>query len=128
MQTFETVINQINKNQIAPFYLLSGTEAYFIDSIEKAIYNQVVTEETKDFDYSLFYGKDTTAVEIIDTAKRFPMLSTFHLIVVREAQYINQSLDPIASYLENPQPQSIIVFCYKHRSFDKRKKLHQLAS
>lgn len=128
MQTFETVINQINKNQIAPFYLLSGTEAYFIDSIEKAIYNQVVTEETKDFDYSLFYGKDTTAVEIIDTAKRFPMLSTFHLIVVREAQYINQSLDPIVSYLENPQPQSIIVFCYKHRSFDKRKKLHQLAS
>ena len=127
MQTFETIINQITRNQLAPFYLLSGTEAYFIDNIEKAIYNQVVTKETKDFDYSLFYGKDTTATEIIDTAKRFPMLSKFHLIVVREAQHINQSLDPMALYLKNPQPQSIIVFCYKHRSFDKRKKLYQLA-
>ena len=127
MHTFETIINQIIRNQIAPFYLLSGTEAYFIDNIEKTIYNQVVTDETKDFDYSLFYGRDTTATEIIDTAKRFPMLSKFHLIVVREAQYINQSLDPLALYLENPQPQSIIVFCYKHRSFDKRKKLYQLA-
>jgi len=125
MHTFESVLAQIKKKQFAPFYLLAGTEAFFIDAIEKALYDEVVEEGAKDFDYSLFYGKDTSPMDIIDAAKRFPMLSQFQLIVVREAQYINESLDPLATYLEQPQPQSIVVFCHKHKDFDKRKKLYK---
>jgi len=127
MNSFDSVLKQIKNKQYAPFYLLSGTEAYFIDAIEQALFDNVVEAGAQDFDYTLFYGKDTTPLEIIEAAKRFPMMSQYQLIVVREAQYISQSLDPLAVYLEQPQPQTILVFCYKHKDFDKRKKLHKAA-
>lgn len=128
MNSFDSVLKQIKNKQFAPFYLLSGTEAYFIDRLERALFENVVQEGAKDFDYSLFYGKDTTPQEIIEAAKRFPMLSPYHLIVIREAQYITQSLEPLAMYLAQPQSQSIVVFCFKHKEFDKRKKLFKAAS
>lgn len=128
MNSFDTVLKQIKNKQFAPFYLLSGTEAYFIDMLEQALFKNLVQEGAKDFDYTLFYGKDTTPIEIIEAAKRYPMLSQYHLIVIREAQYITQSLDPLASYVAQPQPQSIVVFCYKHKEFDKRKKLYKSAA
>ena len=56
--------------------------------------------------------------------KKFPLLASHHLVVVREAQQLDKSTDLIADYLSQPQVQTIIVFCFKYKAFDKRKKLY----
>ena len=55
------------------------------------------------------------------------MTSRYHLVVVREAQHLDKSIDVIADYLSSPQRNTVLVLCYKYKKFDKRKKLYKAA-
>ena len=79
MQAFLNLLAKINNKEYSPFYLLSGNESFFIDRICDSLIKNLVSETSKDFDYSQFYGKELTASEIIETAKRYPMLSKYNL-------------------------------------------------
>ena len=127
MQEFNQLMSSIDRAEYKPFYLLSGTEPYFIDRLEAKITEKLTDEASRSFDYSLFYGKEVEPRQIIETAKRFPLLAPYHLVVVREAQHLDKSTDLIAEYLYQPQEKTIIVFCYKYKAFDKRKKLYKAA-
>ena len=120
-------MSSIDRAEYKPFYLLSGTEPYFIDRLEAKITEKLTDESSRSFDYSLFYGKEVEPRQIIETAKRFPLLATHHLVVVREAQHLDKSTDMIAEYLTQPQQQTVIVFCFKYKAIDKRKKLYKVA-
>jgi DNA polymerase-3 subunit delta len=126
MQAFFSLLSKIKKEQFSPLYLLSGTESFYIDTILKSLINKLVDETSKAFDFTQFYGKETNANEIIESIKRYPMLSKFNVVVVKEAQLINlNDLDLLGSYAQNPMPQSILIFCYKNKIFDKRKRLYK---
>lgn len=102
-----------------------GEEPYFIDRIEKKLYQTVLTEEERPFNQTILYGKDTTVNQILDAAKRFPMMAEFQLVIVREAQELSRVIDQLEDYIANPQPATILVLCYKYKSIDKRKKLYK---
>ena len=86
----------------------------------------VVDEMARDFDTTVVYGKETTVDrDRGKAAKRFPMMGAHQLIVVKEAQYLDRSIDQLASYCAAPQPQSVLVLCYKHKKLDKRKKVYK---
>ncbi|PWH10276.1 DNA polymerase III subunit delta [Bacteroidetes bacterium SCGC AAA795-G10] len=126
MQDYYKILSNIKKENYSPFYLLSGKETYFIDSISTILINKVVQKSSKEFDFTKLYGQDTSASEIIESARRFPMLSKYNLIIVKEAQNMRTSeYDYLANYLSQPSKHSIIIFCYKNREFDKRKKLYK---
>jgi DNA polymerase-3 subunit delta len=126
MKAFFSLLSKIEKNQFSPLYLLSGTEPFYIDTILKALTNKLVHEESKAFDFSQFYGKDTNVNGILESVKRYPMISKFNVVVVKEAQLLNSiEFDLLASYAQNPLPQSILIICYKNKIFDKRKKLYK---
>ena len=126
MQDYNKILSNIKKDNYSPFYLLSGKETYFIDSISSILINKIVQESSKEFDFTKFYGQDTSASEIVESARRFPMLSKYNLIVVKEAQNMRISeYDYLAKYVSLPSKHSIIVFCYKNKEFDKRKKLYK---
>ncbi len=127
MQEFNQLMSSIDKGEYKPFYLLFGTEPYFIDCIEAHLTKKLTDDSSRSFDYSLFYGKDVEPSQIIETAKKFPLLASHHLVVVREAQQLDKSTDLIADYLSQPHIQTIIVFCFKYKAFDKRKKLYKAA-
>ena len=50
-------------------------------------------------------------------------MSPYHLIVVREAQYLNRTIDQFENYFKEPVPTTILVFCYKNKKIDKRKSI-----
>ena len=102
MQSFLNFLAKINKKEYSPFYLLSGNESFFIDRICDSLIKNLVNENSKDFDFSQLYGKETTASEIIEIAKRYPMLSKYNVIIIKEAQFINnKELDILAIYAIN---------------------------
>lgn len=113
-----------NKN-FSPIYFLMGDEPHFIDIIENALSESVLTEEEKSFNQTLFYGKDSTIPEIVDACKRFPMMAEHQLIVVREAQELSRTIEKLVDYVAHPQPSTVLVVCYKYKSIDKRKKLYK---
>ena len=126
MQAFYTLLSKIEKEQFSPIYLLSGTESFYIDTVLAALTSKLVEEASRDFDYTLFFGKEAQATEIVESAKRYPMIAKYNLVVVKEAQQLPSSaFDELASYAVHPTPQSIVVLCHMHSAFDKRKKLYK---
>ncbi|MGN0186391.1 MAG: DNA polymerase III subunit delta [Paludibacteraceae bacterium] len=119
--TYEQIMAALQRKEYKPVYMLTGGEPYYIDKIADYIENNVLTEEEKAFNQTVVYGKDTDLREIIMAAKRFPMMAEHQVIIVKEAQSI-KNFDDLVFYLKQPQPSTILVFCYKYDKLDGRKK------
>lgn len=102
-----------------------GEEPFYIDEISKAISNSVLTEEEKGFNQTVVYGRDVSIDEIIGHAKRYPMMSEFQVVIVKEAQDLSRQIEQLVSYIDNPQLSTILVINYKYKKIDKRKALYK---
>jgi DNA polymerase-3 subunit delta len=79
-------------------------------------------EAEKAFNQMIIYGDDTNIPSIIDTARRFPMMASHQVIIIKEAQSLKK-LEDLVIYLEKPLLSTILVFSYKYKTLDKRTKL-----
>jgi len=121
VNAFENLITDIQKRQFASVYLLHGEEPYFIDAAAKALENGILTEAEKSFNQTLLYGRDTQVNDLIMAARRYPMGAPYQVILVREAQMMN-GFDKLEAYLNSPQPETILVLCYRGKKLDMRTK------
>ena len=129
------IFKDLKSRKLKPVYLLHGEEPYYIDKVSNYIEDHLLSEAEKGFNQTILYGKDTDITTIINTAKRFPMMSDYQVVIVKEAQDLKwgkdsddkKTADPLLSYLERPAPTTILVFCYKYNKFDKRKKTYKAA-
>ena len=122
--TYEEIISDLKNRIYKPVYFLAGEEPYYIDLITNYIEDKVLPEEEKAFNQIIVYADDTNIAAIIDTARRFPMMSSHQVVVIKEAQSLKK-LDDLIIYLEKPLVSTILVFCYKYRTIDKRTKLYK---
>jgi len=118
--TFEEIYNRIKKQEYAPIYFLMGEESFYIDKITDYILENALPEAERDFNQSIFYGKDADIANVVDTARRFPMMATRQLVVVKEAQHL-KNIELLDSYIKNPLQSTILVINYKYKTLDKRK-------
>ena len=102
-----------------------GDEPYYIDKIAQFISDNVLTEDEKGFNQMVLYGKETSLEQILSNAKRYPMMAERQVVIVKEAQHLSRNIEDLYSYAENPQTSTVLVFCYKYKKLDKRKKLHK---
>ncbi len=117
--TFEQIIESINKKQFSPIYLLHGEEAFFIDKIVDAIQDGVLSSQERDFNLSVFYGKDASAQSITNSARQYPMMAAKRVVILREAQQM-KTLTDLMSYVEKPVESTILVIAYKGKKLDMR--------
>jgi DNA polymerase-3 subunit delta len=116
------IVNDIKSKNYKPIYFLCGEETYYIDRISDLIEKSVLTEDEKSFNQVVLYGRDTTVEEIVSTAKRFPMMADYQVVVVKEAQNLSKTFEKFESYAVNPQLTTILVFAYRDKP-DGRKKI-----
>lgn len=119
--TYESIMKDIKARQFSPIYILMGEESYFIDRICDAISQSVLPEEEREFNQFQVFGSDVSASQIADLARELPMMSQYKVIIVKEAQNIKQT-EALEKYFENPSMQTVLVYCYKNGTIDKRKK------
>ena len=98
-----------------------GEEPFYIDKISDYIAEKVLKAEEKEFNQSVLYGKDVEVAQIISEAKQFPFGAEKRVIIVKEAQNI-KNIEQLETYLNSPQPTTLLVICYKYKKIDKRKK------
>ena len=129
--TPESILKDLKEKKYAPVYFLQGEETYYIDMISDFIEDNVLTEAEKGFNQTILYGRDVATNVILTNARRFPMMSERQVVIVKEAQAVNdinkeagQKL--LTDYIQNPVPSTILVFCYKNKTLDKRKSLGKL--
>ena len=119
---YDEVMIGLKQGKYAPAYMLCGKESYYIDLVANYIENNVLDEMAREFDQTIIYGKDLTGGDVspvIGAARGFAMMGGYKVIIVKEAQNIKK-WEALAMYMDNPQPSTILVFCYKYGSPDKR--------
>lgn len=117
----EQILRDIHQHKLAPVYFLMGEEPYYIDQISDYIQYQLLDESQREFDLTVLYGKDTDIATVINASKRFPMMSPFQIVILKEAQNI-KDIDKLQFYLSHPSQQTVLVICYKYGTVDGRKK------
>lgn len=128
--TSQSILEKLKNNEFAPFYFLQGDEPFFIDQVSDFIEENGMEEGLRSFNQTILYGKETDLQSILSHAREFPMMADRRVIIVKEAQEIQtinkeQGEKLLSAYAENPQPSTVLVFCYKYKTLDKRKKLYK---
>lgn len=122
------IISDVKAGKFSPVYFLQGEESYFIDVISDYIETHALTEAEKGFNQVVVYGKDAAMANILTHARRFPMMAQFQVVIVKEAQEIQDlnkemGVKLLLDYLKQPVPSTVLVFCHKHKTLDKRREL-----
>ena len=119
---FEDIISDLRKRIFKPVYFLAGDEPYYIDLITDFIAEKVLTDEERAFNQVVIYGEETSVNALIETSRRFPMMASHQVVIVKEAQALKK-IEDLAIYLEKPLFSTILVLNYKYKVIDKRTKL-----
>ena len=119
--SFDSIMADLEARRFMPGYYLMGDESYYIDKISDYIAEHVLQPEERDFNQTILFGSDVTASQVADYARRYPMMSEYQVIIVKEAQNIKQT-EALEKYFKQPSPSTILVMCHKNGTVDGRKR------
>jgi DNA polymerase-3 subunit delta len=119
--TYEEILRDIQARRFQPVYFLHGEEPFFIDQIAEAVEANALSEAEKGFNQAILYGKDVDHLALLDTLRRYPMMSERQVVILREAQEM-KGLTELSAYMENPMPSTVFVACHKYKKVDARTK------
>lgn len=120
--TAASILLDMKQGRWAPVYVLHGEESYYIDKISDYVEHNALDDAARAFDQTILYGRDLQGADIapaISLARGFAMMGGKKVVIVKEAQNIKK-WDSLALYMDNPQPDTILVICYKHAKVDGR--------
>ncbi len=117
--TFDEILSQLKQGKFAPVYFLTGSEPWFSDYITDFIAQHALSEEEKAFNQTILYGRDTDVIDLIHSARRYPMMAPRQVIILKEAQDMDQ-LTKLESYLNAFAPTTTLVINYKYKNIDRR--------
>ena len=121
--TCDSIMHDLKQRNYLPIYYLMGEESFYIDKISDYIAENVLTPEERDFNMTVMYGADVTGKDVVEVARRYPMMSEHQVVIVKEAQKL-KGLEPLEKYVEKPLASTILVFCHKYGVADRRKKVY----
>jgi DNA polymerase-3 subunit delta len=119
--SFDSIMRDLQARKFAPVYYLHGDESYYIDQISDYIAEHVLAPEERDFNQTILFGSDVSASQVVDAARRYPMLAERQVVIVKEAQNIKQT-DALQKYFEKPMKSTVLVMCHKNGKIDGRKR------
>ncbi|MBO6202415.1 MAG: DNA polymerase III subunit delta [Selenomonas sp.] len=117
----------VKAGKVAPVYLLMGAENFFIDRLETQLTEALVPEGLRDWALITLFGADTDVETVVTTARGFPMGGDRMVVVLKEAQALD-NFARLEAYLKQPQPTTVLIICYKNGTVDKRTKVYTLAN
>ncbi len=118
------IFDALKKKIFSPVYFFYGEEPFYIDELTGYMEKNVLDDASGEFNRTIVYGLDVTARDVVDLSRRFPMMGNYQLVIVKEAQNI-QNFDLLIDYFDKPSETTILVINYKYRKLDKRKMLYK---
>lgn len=110
------ICNNAKNKKFAPIYILMGEESYFIDLISNCVIENALSEDERDFNFMTFYGIESDVRDIISNCKRYPVMSQYQVILVKEAQLLKEP-DVLQFYAKDPMESTILIICNKSGNF-----------
>jgi DNA polymerase III subunit delta len=140
LKEVDQILLDLKRRIFKPIYFLCGEETHYIDVLSDYIEHNVLEEADREFNQTVVYGKDVDLGGVLGLAKQFPMMSEHNVVIVKEAQNLkelnksasgddepvskagsgNNATQQFLHYINHPQPSTILVFCFRNKSIDKR--------
>jgi DNA polymerase-3 subunit delta len=118
----QQILTDLKKQNFKPVYWLEGEEEYFIDQVMDYAENNILNENERSFNLSIFYGKDADWPAVINACRRYPMFAEKQVVLLKEAQQM-RDIEKLESYIENPLVSTIFFVSYKEKKIDGRTKM-----
>lgn len=114
---YRKTIKELEASKLKPLYFLHGTEPYYIDLMAEKLLDITVPDFEKGFNEYVLYGKDVNTGDILNVARKFPMMADRQLVVVKEAHAITdlgqkEGQARLESYAKNPLESTVLVLCF----------------
>ena len=74
-----------------------GEEEFFIDQITELFINNILSKNEKEFNLNIIYGKDTSVDTIVSICKKYPLMSDYQLVIIKEAQDLGNSIENLSN-------------------------------
>ena len=120
--SYKDILAEVKAGTFRPIYFLYGPEPYYIDRVAEYITSQALRDDERDFNETILYGLETSPHDVVELARRYPMMAERQVVVVRECQLMrqgNKSLlqapEALIHYAQNPQPSTVLILCFKSK-------------
>ncbi|AWV96884.1 DNA polymerase III subunit delta [Arcticibacterium luteifluviistationis] len=115
----------ISADNLNPLYFLHGAESYYPNAIAKKIAQLAIPEHEKGFNEFILFGKELTVGAVLNNARRFPMMAEKQLVLVKDAELIQDigtkdAQNLLTSYANEPLKSTILVLVFG-KAMDVRK-------
>lgn len=124
---YEELLKELKDGMFHPVYFLEGEEPFYIDQISDYIQENVLDETEREFNQTIFYGKDSDPGVVVEACKRFPMMSERQVVILKEAQAM-RGIAELEGYIKSPLDSTLFVVCYKGKKIDKRSAFGKMLS
>ena len=114
---YRKIVKDLNSNSLKPLYFLHGTEPYYIDLMAEKLLEITVPDFEKGFNEYVLYGKDVSTGDVLNVARKFPMMAERQLVLVKEAHAITdlgqkEGQARLEAYAKNPLTSTVLVLCF----------------
>jgi DNA polymerase-3 subunit delta len=117
--------NKLQTGNISGLILLYGQESFFVEKGEQMIVDAVVEPANRDFNFTLFHGRELVASQVIEQARTFPVFADKRLVVIRNIHEARaDQLDGLLEYVDDPVPETVLLVTAE--KIDARRKFFQL--
>lgn len=125
MSSAEQIISDWKKQVFKPVYWLEGEEDYYIDLVVYYAEHHLLSSEEASFNLNIFYGKDASWADLVNTCRRYPMFGERQVVLLKEAQQMRE-LDKLEGYIEQPMSSTLLIVAHKEKKIDGRSRLAKL--
>jgi len=118
----ERIKEDVGKKTFAPVYYIHGEDDFLVEEAVDSLVDAAIRQADRGFNYDVIDGNDADPRAILTLASTFPMMSERRVVVVRNADKLN---DPkaLSSYLNNPSASTLLIFSATDP--DRRKSIHK---
>jgi len=123
--SYEDIVRDVRAGNFKHVYYLMGEESYYIDRVADYIVDKALQPDERDFNLITYFGADVDIDSVITAARAFPMGAQRLVIVIKEAQNLKH-IERLELYFKQIQLSTILIFCHKNGSLDRRLKVSNL--
>ncbi len=123
---FKKIVSTLQSGKPAPVYLVDGEEPYYLDILTAIAEDKVLQPAERDFNLTVFYGKDAEWVDVVNACRRFPMFAERQVVILKDAAQM-KTLAELAGYLEHPSLSTVFFIEHRYKKVDGRSRLLKLA-
>jgi len=120
LPSYDEFLEATKGKQYAAIYVFTGAEEYFIEECTRRIVSDLLTPDTKAFNYDVLYGSKVEVKDVLALAASYPMMSERRVVVVKEFEKLvsgEQAKELLSNYISTPLASTCLVLICEEADF-----------